>query len=101
MTMESLNLYDEGLEVCFFDKEALLQAETTWDGRPLPDWFTNLANHFGERVRDLGGTEGVLIGASYTDVDYYYIILDTEGNRHFSSCVGKIEFLKTKTEEPS
>ena len=101
MTMESLTQYDEGLEVCFFDKEALLQAETTWDGRQLADWFINLANHFWERVRDLGGTEGILIGASYTDVDYYYIILDAKGKRHFSSCVGKLEFLETKTEEPS
>lgn len=99
--MENLSNYDEGLEVCFFDKEALLQAETTWDGRKLPDWFVDLANHFDENVRDFAGTEGVLIGASYTDVDYYYIILDTNGKRHFSSCVGKIEFLETKTEEPS
>jgi hypothetical protein len=50
-----------------------------------------MGNHFGEKVIVSGETY-TLIGMSITYRDYYYILLNTDGSRVFSSCVGKLEF---------
>lgn len=61
----------------------------------LPEWLQEIANHIGERCKLVGHKEVyTLIGISETNEDYYYCIKDSNGNKHLSSCVSKIEFIK-------
>ena len=61
----------------------------------LPEWLQEIANHIGEKCKLVGDEEiYTLIGISETNEDYYYYVEDDNGNRHFDSCVGKIEFIE-------
>lgn len=54
-----------------------------------------VAAHFGEKVKT-EGYEGILLGISYTYMDYYYIIQTLDGKKHYDTCVGHIEYLQNK-----
>lgn len=91
----SSNSFNEGVEV--FDKDTILY-DTTLDGEPFPEWIKEVANHFGERVKT-ESYDGVLLGISYTYMDYYYIIQTLDGRKHYDSCVGHITYLQDKNSE--
>ena len=90
----SSNFFDEGEEIEVFDKDIILY-DTTLDGHPFPEWMKDVANHFGERVKT-EGCDGILLGISYTYMDYYYIIQTPDGKKHYYSCVGYIHYLQNK-----
>lgn len=85
---------DEGEEVEIYDGDKLASGQIKYfDGSELPDWFKELGKHFNQKVKIFNEVV-TLIGASYTFMDLYYIIKDSKGNKRFSSCVGKIEYLE-------
>lgn len=57
----------------------------------LPNWFKELGNHFGEKCKTDGG-EGRLIGISYTNENYYYLVERNSKVWH-DSAAGKIKFV--------
>ena len=86
--------YSEGEEVFILDGPGLVSGKIKHlDVRvEFPDWFKEMGNYFGKRVIDpINGKEYKLIGMSYTFIDYYYLVEDSEGNRRSISCVAKIE----------
>lgn len=61
----------------------------------LPQRLQEIAKHIGEKCKLIMDDEiYTLIGISETNEDYYYCIKDSNGNKHLSSCVGKIEFIE-------
>ena len=93
----SSNSVDEGEEIEVFDKDTILN-DTKLDGEPFPEWMKEVANHFGERVKT-EGCDGILLGISYTYMDYYYIIQTLDGRKHYDTCVGHIHYLQNKNSE--
>lgn len=89
--------FDEGVEIFVYDPEVILN-DTKLDGEPFPDFIKEAAQHFGERVKT-DGTNGILLGISYTYMDYYYIIQTPDGKKHYDSCVGLIHYLQNKNSE--
>ena len=91
------SIFDEGEEIEVYDKDTILN-DTKLDGEEFPDFAKEAAEHFGERVKtDL--YEGILLGISYTYMDYYYIIQETNGNKRYDSCVGWIYYLQNKNSQ--
>lgn len=93
----SSNSFDEGEEIEVFDKDTILN-DTKLDGDPFPEWMKEVANHFGERVKT-EGCDGILLGISYTYMDYYYIIQTPNGEKYYDSCVGHIYYLQNKNSQ--
>lgn len=93
----SSNFFDEGVEIFVYDPEVILN-DTKLDGDPFPEWIKEVANHFGERVKT-EGYDGILLGISYTYMDYYYIIQTSDGKKHYYSCVGHITYLQDKNSQ--
>lgn len=91
------SILDEGVEIFVYDPEVILN-DTKLDGTPFPEWLKEIATHFGERVKT-DGTDGILLGISYTYMDYYYIIQTSDGEKHYDSCVGRIHYLQNKNLE--
>ena len=61
----------------------------------LPEWLQEIAKHIGEKCKLVMDNKiYTLIGISETNEDYYYYVKDNNGNKHLSSCVGKIEFIE-------
>lgn len=88
--------WDEGEEHCIYDGEGLASGKTRHKNPDddFPDWFRNWGNHFGERAYINGEYRGILIGMSYTYLDYYYIIQDDNSTVHYVTCVSKLETKK-------
>lgn len=93
----SSNSFDEDIEIFVYDPEVILN-DTKLDGEPFPEWMKEVANHFGERVKT-ESCKGILLGISYTYMDYYYIIQTPDGRKHYDSCVGHIHYLQNKNSE--
>lgn len=91
------SIIDEGVEIFVYDPEVILN-DTKLDGEPFPEWMKEIAKHFGEQV-ETKGHKGILLGISYTYMDYYYIIQTPDGKKHYDSCVGHIEYLEDKNSE--
>lgn len=89
--------FDEGEEIEVFNPNTILN-DTKLDGYPFPEWMKEVANHFGERVKT-EGCDGILLGISYTYMDYYYIIQTPDGKKHYDTCVGHITYLQDKNSE--
>lgn len=86
--------YDVGEERKFFDGKALANNEIkNGFGDDFPEWFREAGLHFGEKCRSMDGEIYTLIGMSETFEDFYYLLEDSNGNKHAHSCVGKIEFV--------
>lgn len=90
----SSNPFDEDIEIFVYDPEVILN-DTKIYGEPFPEWMKEVANHFGERVKT-ESYDGILLGISYTYIDYYYIVQTPDGKKHYDSCVGHIEYLEDK-----
>lgn len=83
--------YDEGEEIIVKDPDIILN-DTTLAGYPFPEFIKKAAKHFGEKVEVEGGF-GILIGISYTYLDWYYLI---KNDKHTwaETCVSKIKYLE-------
>ena len=90
----SSNSFDEGEEVEVFDKDTILN-DTKLDGEEFPEFIKEAAEHFGEQVKT-DFYKGVLLGISYTYMDYYYIVQTPDGKKHHDTCVGWIYYLQDK-----
>lgn len=84
--------YDEGEEIFVYDKNEILSENScTLAGDKYPDFIKEAAEHFGEHVIVDDG-DYILIGISYTYLDYYYTLKDKDGNESSVTCVAPIEF---------
>ena len=45
-------------------------------------------------AKGFGNKTGRFLGILVTHEDYYYILMDDEGNKWYETCVGKLEFIK-------
>lgn len=86
--------YDEGEEVFIWDGPKLANNEIKDGfGKDFPEWFRDCGKYFGKDVRNRAdGKIYTLVGVSYTYRDYYYI-LESNGRRHFETCLSGIDFL--------
>lgn len=87
--------YDEGEEVCIYDKyEILKDGSKTLAGEEYPDFIKEAAEHFGERVKIQfeEDKEYILIGISYTYLDWYYILERPDKTRVHNTCVSGITY---------
>lgn len=50
--------------------------------------------HLFQKARGFGSKVGILLGILATHEDYYYILMDSSGNKWYESCVGRLEFIK-------
>lgn len=85
------NEYSEGEEIIVKDADIILN-DTTLAGYPFPKFIKEAAKHFGEKVEVEGGS-GILIGISYTYLDWYYLIKNDE-HTWAETCVSKINYLE-------
>lgn len=83
--------YDEGEEIIVKDADIILN-DTTLAGYPFPEFIKKAAKHFGEKV-EVEGESGILIGISYTYLDWYYLIKNDE-HTWAETCVSKIKYLE-------
>lgn len=83
--------YDEGEEIVVKDPDIILN-DTTLAGYPFPKFIKKAAKHFGEKV-EVAGKSGILIGISYTYLDWYYLIKNDE-HTWAETCVSKIKYLE-------
>lgn len=83
--------YDEGEEIIVKDADIVLN-DTTLAGYPFPEFIKKAAKHFGEKVK-VEGQVGILIGISYTYLDWYYLIKNDE-HTWAETCVSKINYLE-------
>lgn len=83
--------YNEGEEIIVKDPDIILN-DTTLAGYPFPEFIKKAAKHFGEKVEVAGGS-GILIGISYTYLDWYYLIKNDE-HTWAETCVSKIKYLE-------
>lgn len=90
----SIRIFDEGEEVHIWDGTKLANNEIKDGfGKDFPEWFRNCGKYFGKVVRNRAdGKVYTLVGMSYTYRDYYYI-LESEGKRHYVTCLSGIDFL--------
>lgn len=87
--------FSEGEEIEIYDGEKLSNNEIKDGfGNDFPEWFRNAGKHFGEKVKMDDNNEYILLGMSYTYLDYYYIVQNKDGKKCGWSCVGGIEFLE-------
>lgn len=63
------------------------------DDRNLKCILTELREHRGEHVELLGGRSGIFLGIEATHEDYYYIVMQDDGKKICSSCVGSLKFI--------
>lgn len=91
-----LEYYSESGETIIEDGEKLANGEIKQnDGSDFPSWFKEYGRHFGEKYKlPFSNIEATLVGMSYTDEDYYYVLKDDNGKRYFESCVGRIDPIK-------
>ena len=98
-------LYKLGLYTFYYDSPIglYLWLSSPKDFEDIPDdkWHTNLRSlagkckaHLFQYAKGYGNKIGRFIGILYTQEDYYYILMDDNGNKWYESCVGKLEFLK-------
>lgn len=50
--------------------------------------------HLFQYAKTYNNKTGRFIGILVTHEDFYYILMDDEGNKYYESCVGRLEFLK-------
>ena len=50
--------------------------------------------HLFQYAKTHNNKTGRFIGILVTHEDFYYILMDDEGNKYYESCVGRLEFLK-------
>lgn len=84
-------LFNEGEEVEVFDANLIFN-DTDLTGQPFPEFIKEAAKHFGEKV-EVEGKSGILIGISYTYLDWYYLIKNNE-HTWAETCISKIKFLE-------
>lgn len=84
-------LFDEGEFIEVFDANQILN-DTDLTGQPFPEFIKEAAKHFGEKV-EVEGKSGILIGISYTYLDWYYLIKNDE-HTWAETCISKIKFLE-------
>lgn len=84
---------DEGEEIEIYDGKALANNEIKhlYDNEDFPEWFQELGNHFGQKCR-VNNTSLTLKGVSYTYVDFYYILEDSNKKRRYVTCCKKLYF---------
>lgn len=86
--------YDVGEERYFYDGKALANNEIkNGFGDDFPKWFQEAGNNFGKKCIAPDNEIYTLIGMSETFEDYYYILQDDEGKKHFHTCVGGIKYI--------
>lgn len=87
--------YDVGEEREFFDGNALANNEIkSGFGNDFPEWFREAGKHFGQKCKvPCDDKIYTLIGMSETFEDYYYIVVDENGKKHYHTGVGKVEFI--------
>lgn len=95
MTAPPNTPYDVGEEREFFDGNALANNEIkSGFGNDFPKWFREAGKHFGQKCKvSCDDKIYTLIGMSETFEDYYYIVVDENGKKHYHTGVGKIEFV--------
>lgn len=50
--------------------------------------------HLFQYTEDITGKKGRFLGILVTQEDYYYILMDNEGNKWYVTCVSKLKFIK-------
>lgn len=86
--------YDEGEEVEIYDGDKLYHNELRDGfGEEFPEWVREYGKYFGKKVKQCEtGEVKILVGISYTYMDYYYI-LDDNGKKSYETCLASIEIL--------
>lgn len=80
---------------------AYLWLSSPKDFENIPEHNTNLHSlagkckaHLFQYAKGFGNKTGRFLGILVTQEDYYYILMDDEGNKWYETCVGRIEFIK-------
>ena len=95
--LDNTSSWDEGEEVTITDGEALYNGtiKHQMEGADFPSWFREAGKNFGKRVTtDFDKEVGILVGMTYTYLDYYYLIEYPNGKRVLHSCVGKLNIIE-------
>lgn len=78
--------------------ELFLSSSRDFDEHYLDNNLRHIATicrlHLFQRAKSFGSKVGRLIGVLITHEDYYYILMDEEGNKWYITCCGKLEFIK-------
>lgn len=79
------------IDYCIYDVQTAKEvAEKTTDANLVAICDIFIKN-YGKKMLCASDSVGELIGLNLTHEDYYYILIDEDGNTWYESCVGKIK----------